>query len=66
MTRQLAILILILGVSGCSNKAVYDNLQMQHRNDCIKEPPPTYDDCVARSNQSFEDYERERNEVLDK
>lgn len=62
-------LLIILGIcvaTGCSNKAVYDNLRLHQRNECIKEPLPTYSECIERTNKSYEEYERERKEVLDK
>lgn len=65
MSKLLTILILC-GVAGCSNKAIYDNAQLDQRNKCIKEPPPTYSECVERTKKSYEEYERERKEALEK
>jgi hypothetical protein len=62
----LLITLLILGVIGCSNKAVYENIRINQRNDCIKEPPPAYDECIERTNKSYEEYQRERNGASDK
>ncbi|MFT7559812.1 MAG: hypothetical protein ACI93R_001727 [Flavobacteriales bacterium] len=62
--KKLLILLVVLEVFGCSNKAIYDNIRLDQRNKCIKEPPPTYSECIERTNKSYEDYERERKEVL--
>jgi hypothetical protein len=63
---KLLIIVMLLGVAGCSNKAIYDNAQLNQRNECIKEPPLTYFECVERTNKSYEEYERERKETLGK
>lgn len=53
------------GLTGCSNKAIYDNLQLHRRNECLKEPPPTQDTCIDRTKVPYEDYQRAREEVLE-
>lgn len=63
---KLLITILALTTIGCSNKAVYENIQSDQRNQCLKEPPPTYEQCLERTQKSYEQYERERKELLDK
>jgi hypothetical protein len=60
---KLLIVLVIFGVAGCSNKAIYDKLHLDERNKCVKEPPPTYSECIERANKSYEDYERERKEI---
>jgi hypothetical protein len=58
------ILVLICS-AGCSNKVMYDNLRLNQRQKCVEEPRPTYVECVKRTNKSYEDYERERKELLE-
>ena len=58
MNRKLVVVLLVLGGAGCSNKAVYDNFRLYERNKCAKEPPPTYFECVERTNKSYEEYAR--------
>ncbi len=62
MSKFLMVLIM-LSVAGCSNKVIYDNLQLYERNKCVKEPPPTYFECIERPNKPYEEYERERKEI---
>lgn len=65
MNRLLIILVLLEGTA-CGNRAMYDNLRLHQRNQCYKEPPSNYEACMERANKSYEKYERERNELLEK
>lgn len=56
-------ILIMFGVAGCSNKAIYDSMQVNQRNECIKEPPTTYFKCIERTNKSYDEYERERKEI---
>ena len=60
---KLLIALVMFGVAGCGNKAIYGNLRPVERNKCVKEPPPTYFECIERTNKSYEEYERERKEI---
>lgn len=64
MTKFLTLLT-VFGIIGCSNKALYDSARLHQRNECAKEPPPAYSDCIERTNKSYEAYERERKEALE-
>jgi len=44
----------------CSNKAIYDNIQLNNRRACEKAPPSQYEECIKLVNKSYEDYEKER------
>ncbi len=63
--NKLLMVLLMLGIAGCSNEAIYDKLHLDARNKCVKEPPPTYFECIERTNKSYEEYERERKEAVD-
>lgn len=56
----------VLASTGCSNKAMYDNMRIHQRNECLKAPPPAHAECIERTKKSYEEYERERNELLEK
>ncbi|MEE4245287.1 MAG: hypothetical protein V2I33_07735 [Kangiellaceae bacterium] len=62
--RQLLLIIFVILTSSCSNRAVYDNIQLNNRNECAKLPPAQYDSCMKGVNKSFEDYQKERDEVI--
>ena len=62
MKSALFIITAIL-LAACSQKAVYDNIQLNNRTQCDRAPLSEYDDCMARTNKPYEDYDRERQEV---
>lgn len=63
MKTILMTLALIL-IAGCSNKATYQNLQINQRNKCLELPQSRYDECMKGVDKSYEEYERERQEYL--
>ncbi len=64
--HKLIMLFLSLSFFGCSNKAVYDNMQLNNRRACDKVPPSQYEECIDRASKTYEEYERERNEEMGK
>ena len=50
--------------TGCSSKAVYDNIQHNNRQECNSAPPAQYEDCIERSSKTYEEYKREREAVI--
>lgn len=63
--QKALISLFLLGITGCSNKAIYDNIRAQQRDACLNEPPPAYVECIERTNKTYEEYERERKEALE-
>lgn len=59
-----ALILISLTLSACSNQAIYNTLQQNQRNACLKEPPVLYEECMERASQSYQDYRRERDEML--
>lgn len=51
------ILLFIFLAAGCSNRAVYENLQINKRTECSKLPPSEYDQCIAGIDKSYDEYE---------
>lgn len=64
MNKTVFIALALITLTACSNKAVYNNIQLNQRNKCLKEPPALYDECVKRTEKSYEQYQREREEAL--
>ncbi len=62
---KLLIALIMFAVAGCSNKAIYEKLHLDERNKCVKEPLPTYFECIELTNKSYEEYERERKENME-
>ena len=62
---KLLIVLVMFGVAGCSNKAIFGTFRLNERNKCVNEPPPIYSECIERTNKSYEEYERERKESME-
>lgn len=63
---KLSVLVVISLFIGCSNKAVYENIQLNNRNECNKVPPSQYEECIERASKPYEEYERERKASIGK
>ena len=61
--QKMLLFIPALLLTACSQKAVYDNIQLNNRLQCDKVPLPEYDACMERASKPYETYERERQEV---
>ena len=55
---------LLLACVGCSGKSVYEGVQARNRNQCYSLPPSQKEECLQRENKSYEEYERDRQEIL--
>lgn len=52
---------LVLIISGCSNKSVYEGVKEGARNNCHSQPPSEVDACLEKLNsKSYEEYEKDR------
>ncbi|MDO9518860.1 MAG: hypothetical protein Q8K97_15830 [Pseudohongiella sp.] len=58
------VLVLFLSAAACSNKAVYMNAQTNLRTECHMGPMSQYQECMARTSRSYEEYLRDREEAL--
>lgn len=56
--------VIALLLTGCSNQAVYDNIQHNNRKACDKVPASQYEACIERTGKPYEEYERERKEIV--
>jgi len=58
------ILSIFLIIVGCSSTTAYESIQAGNRSECSTRPPPQYDECINNANKSYDEYERERKEVI--
>lgn len=65
MKSLLVILFVAVVVTGCTNRGFYESSQISRRNECRKLPIPQQEKCLEAASKTFEQYERERQEVLD-
>lgn len=49
---------------GCSNQSLYNSIQANQQEECRKQPPGQQEQCFARIDTDYEEYERQRQEVL--
>ncbi len=64
-SKTFCIISLLLLVAACSNQQVYQTIQHDQLRDCEKQPPSVYEECVKENSESYDDYERKRQEVLE-
>lgn len=62
----MALAVALTAVAGCSNKAVYQNLQLNKKQECRQLPATEYDNCMRSMAQSYEEYERQRQQATKK
>lgn len=63
--NKLLVMLLIVGLTACSNRAVYENIRIHQTNECLKVPPARYGECLESVNKPYDEYERERKEILE-
>ncbi len=60
---KILMLLTLIG-SGCSYRSAYEGMQASNRFDCTKQPPSQYDECMEKTNKSYDQYELERKQKL--
>ncbi|WP_397472365.1 hypothetical protein [Rheinheimera sp.] len=63
--KTVVLTLMLLFIASCSNKAAYQNLQQNKRNECMRAPAAEYDKCMQNMAQSYEEYERQRQQALE-
>lgn len=62
--RLITVCLVFLVLAGCSNRGIYEGIQAGNRNECLRLPPSQYDDCMERASKSYDEYDRERKEIV--
>ena len=62
--KMILILLVVFPVAGCSNRAVYENIQINKKNECLALPKSEYEKCMQGVDKSYSEYERDRQEAL--
>lgn len=63
--NRLGLLVLILSSAACSDKDVYNAVQGGQTTECQPLYGAEYDRCMQRYSKPFDEYLRERQEVLE-
>ncbi|WP_101758992.1 hypothetical protein [Oceanicoccus sp. KOV_DT_Chl] len=58
------LLIFICFIFGCSNQQAYEAIQQNRQLECQKRPPVQYEECMQAHGQPYDDYQREREEII--
>lgn len=61
----LIVLLAAAQLSGCSNRQLYESIQRDQKLQCQTLPESQYEKCMEKASQSYEEYERVRDEVID-
>ena len=56
----ICILLALLAMTGCSKQNWYHGAQSAQQAECMQQPQAEYDDCMAPSQESFDEYEKKR------
>ncbi|PKI15950.1 hypothetical protein [Colwellia sp. 12G3] len=57
--------LVLITFSGCSNQELYESTQPKYNdNECRKLPAHEYDECMKHETKSYEEYKKEREEVI--
>lgn len=62
--KKISISALATCIKACSYQSTYSSLVKHAKYECSKRPPSEYDQCVEKTETSYEEYERSRQEVL--
>ena len=59
--------IISLSFSGCSSKELYESIQPKYdENECRKLPPHQYEECIKTESKSYDEYKKDREDIIDK
>jgi len=62
----LMLMLMLMLIVGCSNRQIYDSIQANQKNECLKQSMLEYEGCMERINKPYDKYEGERQEMLTK
>lgn len=63
--KPVLLLMMVAVLVGCTNRAVYDNIQLNQRNECFKLPPSQREDCLDSIDKSYDQYREEREKAIE-
>ena len=65
VTKIAFLTFLLITFTGCSSKALYESIQPKYdENECRKLPPHQYDECIKHEAKSYEEYKKEKEQVI--
>ena len=65
MIKNIAVAFFTLTLAACSSRDIYNAVQHNNELKCNRLPQAQQEDCMHDGDQSYEEYERERKELLE-
>jgi hypothetical protein len=56
---------LLLALAGCTNQDAYNAVRENRLHECQYLPPSEQEECVQRYDKTYEEYQRQREELLE-
>ena len=67
IVKTILTVLILISFSGCSSKELYESTQPKYdENECRKLPPHQYDECIKTESKSYKEYQKEREDIIDK
>ena len=65
MYRVTIALLMLLALGACSNQQVYNNVQVNQKNECEKLQLTQRQDCLNKLSPDYNEYEAERKKLIE-
>ena len=65
MLRFVVVLLVGCAIFGCTNRGMYESIQMSQKRECDPLPPAEYERCIEQYEKDYDEYQRDR-EALEK
>ena len=60
-----SIILLAITLTACTKQAWYQGAQSAKEAHCMKEPVSEYDDCIQQSSENYEEYNKNREALIE-
>jgi hypothetical protein len=64
MTRKYLVALLLITMTACTRQQYYEGLKAGRSASCLEYPESEYEDCIDETKTSFEEYKRQREQVI--
>ena len=63
---MISVVVFLISAQACTTKGAYISLQKHQELMCNKVPESDYEACMKNANESYEDYNQKREEIIKK
>ncbi len=57
-------LLFVIALTACSKQSWYQGAQSSQHAHCMKEPLSEYEECMRQSDESYQNYEKKREDLI--